>query len=288
MGPAESAEPLPRARRLPNRAMREVSRSPRRQTRRGPISHISAQCAQLTDRGCAKLSNAPSAYRHGDSNVRAVNRAGSWLLAAALLLGGAAPALAMPGDPPVVPLGPEDGATVPANPDGIQVRFACPTYRISGDGGRFTQFGDWDDYGAEFATKPDRDSTSETKTITVVAARGWMTSRRDDGAYRGSADGNALTLSVAGGGREIRRFQTHVQTLCVGPTPDQNHVISGLAPVKRAKVAPDGRFYALANVGRETIVELRGRLRGRRVTGGRVELTINGCNGSAAFSARRR
>jgi hypothetical protein len=138
------------------------------------------------------------------------------------------------------------------------------------------------------ATVGDQDSTSETKTITVVAARGWTTSRRDDGAYRGSADGNALTLSVAGGGREIRRFQTHVQTLCVGPTPDQNHFIIGLAPVKRAKVAPDGRFYALANVGRETIVELRGRPRGRRVTGGRVELTINGCNGSAAFSARRR
>ena len=33
----------------------------------------------------------------------------------------------------VVALGPDDGATVPANPNGIQVRFTCPAYRQFGD-----------------------------------------------------------------------------------------------------------------------------------------------------------
>ena len=37
----------------------------------------------------------------------------------------------MPGDPPVVPLAPADGADVPANAAGIGVGFQCPAYRIA-------------------------------------------------------------------------------------------------------------------------------------------------------------
>jgi hypothetical protein len=367
---------------------------------------------------------------------------GAGALATVALLAAATVAHALPGDPPVVTLAPQDGATVPANADGIQVRFTCPTYRQFGDGGPFSVFGGWDDYGAEFATKPDlgsdgrlletnrvalsgalpsnaggpdectatmyvakplgppgpqvtpgtyywqagrictgcasgyetsavrsftvrapvalklaaqarayggypvivaldatgipddarvavelargggwrriaeatvfqaraeavvtlprgrqrlrahalvgdQDATSQSKTITVARAGGWRTSHRDDGRYRGRADASRVELRVVRSGREVRAFQTHVQTLCVGPTVAQNHFIIGLAPVARAKVAPDGRFYALAHHGRETTVELRGRLRNGRVTGGRVELTIGGCNGSADFTARR-
>jgi hypothetical protein len=371
---------------------------------------------------------------------RAWSSAGA--LATVALLAAATVARAMPGDPPVVALAPDDGAIVPADPDGIVVRFSCPAYRQFGDGGPFSVFGGWDDYGAEFATTPDRgsdgrlletnrvalsgalqsnaggpdectatmyvakplgppgpqvtpgtyywqagrictgcdggyemsavrsftvrapialklaaqakayggypvivalnatgvpddarvalelargggwrrigdttvfraraetvvmlprgrqrlrahaivgdqDATSQSQTITVAPARGWRTSHRDDGRYRGRSDASPVALRVARGGREVRAFQTHVQTLCIGPTVAQNHFIIGLAPVARAKVAPDGRFYALAHHGRETIVELRGRLRNGRVTAGRVELTIGGCNGSADFTARR-
>lgn len=45
-----------------------------------------------------------------------------------LALGWAAPALGAPGDPPPAPLDPPAGATVQANPRGIEVRYQCPVY----------------------------------------------------------------------------------------------------------------------------------------------------------------
>jgi hypothetical protein len=86
---------------------------------------------------------------------------------------------------------------------------------------------------------------------------------------------------VTGGGRQIRDFHATVDTLRVG------RIQTGLAAVKRARIAPDGRFYAKVRHGHETTVEVRGRLEHRHATG-RVELNIAGCVGSQAFSARRR
>jgi hypothetical protein len=73
--------------------------------------------------------------------------AGAAVVAAALLLVTGAAAVALPGDPPIVPLGPADGATVAAGD--VQVRYACPVYRISDPGPGFTQYGDVSDYGVE-------------------------------------------------------------------------------------------------------------------------------------------
>jgi hypothetical protein len=71
------------------------------------------------------------------------------LLAAGLL----APAAgAMPGDPPIVLLGPPDGATVPVDPDGIPVSFTCPVYRIADPG--FPLFGGPKDYGTSMSRSP--------------------------------------------------------------------------------------------------------------------------------------
>jgi len=38
-------------------------------------------------------------------------------------------AAALPGDPPIVPVGPADGANVPAVEEGLKVTYSCPTYR---------------------------------------------------------------------------------------------------------------------------------------------------------------
>ena len=134
------------------------------------------------------------------------------------------------------------------------------------------------------ATVGTQTGTSPARTVKVARARGWSTAG-DVGHYRGKADGARLDLDVTGGGRRIRDFKTEVSMFCVGPTPDQNRILIGIAPVKRAKVAPDGRFYARSKHGRSTVIELRGRVRRGRVKG-QVRLTVGTCDGTADFSAR--
>lgn len=68
----------------------------------------------------------------------------------------AAPAVALPGDPPVAPLAPEDGQTLPVDPDGIAVRFACPPYTAAPATPPFTTpvAGLVSDYGAAMSSAP--------------------------------------------------------------------------------------------------------------------------------------
>ena len=77
------------------------------------------------------------------------------LLVVCLLLLLAAPAAALPPDPPVAPLSPADGATLPVNADGIGVSFTCPPY-TSSEG--FPPFGPIagliSDYGAGLSSVP--------------------------------------------------------------------------------------------------------------------------------------
>ena len=74
------------------------------------------------------------------------------LFAVAVLVVLAAPARAMPGDPPVVPLAPADGAVVGADPAGIGVSFQCPDYRIAVYG-NLVDRGDYSDYGVRFSDR---------------------------------------------------------------------------------------------------------------------------------------
>jgi hypothetical protein len=60
----------------------------------------------------------------------------------------------------------------------------------------------------------------------------------------------------------------------------------GKAALKRIRIAPDGSFVGAATA-RSTSIRVRGRLRGRRITGGRVELSVGSCQGSSAFTAKR-
>lgn len=117
------------------------------------------------------------------------------------------------------------------------------------------------------------------RRVKVVRAAGWTTTGRDDGRYRGKD----VKLGVAGSGRSLRRLAVTVTTFCPGP----NTFVTGTAAVRKVKVAPDGRFYATAQYGKETHVELLGRLHHRRVTGS-ARLSIGACEGADRFSARRR
>jgi hypothetical protein len=61
----------------------------------------------------------------------------------------------------------------------------------------------------------------------------------------------------------------------------------GTATIARVKIAPDGRFVAAAKPEADTAILLRGRLRHRKITGGRVKLSVGTCTGNASYQAKR-
>ena len=66
----------------------------------------------------------------------------------------APPSIAGPGDPPVTAVFPANGASVPLNPNGVEVRYTCPeAYIIAGEP-PFATYGGRDDYGVDFASAP--------------------------------------------------------------------------------------------------------------------------------------
>lgn len=72
-------------------------------------------------------------------------------LAFALLPAGA---WAAPEDPPVESVLPAEGAVLPVNADGIEVRYTCPEpYRSAGES-PFIAYGDRKDYGVDFRHPP--------------------------------------------------------------------------------------------------------------------------------------
>ena len=73
------------------------------------------------------------------------------LVLTALLLITPAPALALPGDAPLAPLEPADGATLPVDAAGVPASYQCPTYRSS-QIGDFPLFGGPGDYTVGLAT----------------------------------------------------------------------------------------------------------------------------------------
>jgi hypothetical protein len=93
----------------------------------------------------------------------------SALLAFALLPAGA---WAAPEDPPVGSVLPADGAVLPVNADGIEVRYTCPEpYRSAGES-LFITYGDRADYGVDLATRPDLGSDGRQLQSNVVALSG--------------------------------------------------------------------------------------------------------------------
>ena len=131
--------------------------------------------------------------------------------------------------------------------------------------------------------------TSPEVAVTVRRARRWSTRARDAGRYAGRKGGlRSVRLRIAARGRELRGFTAQVPMLC--PTPgmvSQFTTQIGTAKLQRVRIAPDGTFVGAATPERATAIRIRGRLHDRRITGGRAELAVGTCQGSAAFTAKR-
>lgn len=119
--------------------------------------------------------------------------------------------------------------------------------------------------------------------VRVNATRGAKVTAVRAGAWSGKG---GVGFRVAG--RTIRGFTAKVPMLC--PTPGMASPFTtqiGTASIARMRIAPDGSFLGTAtNSG--AAMRVRGRLRGSRSSGARVELSLGGCSGNAAFSAARR
>ena len=82
--------------------------------------------------------------------------------AAALLCAG--PAWALPGDPPVTPIAPADGASLPTASAGIPVSYACPLYRTSDFGDGIVRTGDESYYTVLLSRSPTLDGEGRLAT----------------------------------------------------------------------------------------------------------------------------
>ena len=128
---------------------------------------------------------------------------------------------------------------------------------------------------------------SASRRVQVRRARRWSTRKADAGPYEGRAGSRSVRLTVTDRGRTLRGFRAFVPMLCPGVSPGQFTTQIGTAIVRRARIAPDGRFVAVSTSGRDTAIKLRGRLQRRKVSGGRVQLSVGNCSGSATFRASR-
>jgi hypothetical protein len=127
----------------------------------------------------------------------------------------------------------------------------------------------------------------ETAALTVRAAKAWNTGAGSDGAFKGRAGSRSVKLKIARKGREVRDFSAFVAMTCPGVTAGQFTTQIGTASFRRVKIAPDGSFVGASSPQSGTTQRVRGKLKGRRITGGRVELSVGTCSGSSAFSASR-
>jgi hypothetical protein len=106
-------------------------------------------------------------------------------------------------------------------------------------------------------------------------------------AWRGS-DGRPVTSTVSGNGRRIRDFRANITMVCpavtaTGSIGGQVATMAGVAQFARARVAPDGRFFGVGASGAQSLL-VRGRLTGRRLTGGQAHLSVGPCTGSLTFT----
>jgi hypothetical protein len=124
---------------------------------------------------------------------------------------------------------------------------------------------------------------SATTRLKVRRARGWKTSRRQDGLWRHRG---VVQFRVSGGGRVISDGRFQLSLLC--PTPGMVNPFTTMvadAPLSRARIAPDGSF-AWAGVIKGHVTYVHGRIRGNRASG-RVRLSLRTCTGGGAWKARR-
>jgi hypothetical protein len=128
-----------------------------------------------------------------------------------------------------------------------------------------------------------QDITSATRRLRVRRSGDATPSAVRAGAWSGSS---GVAFRVAG--RTLRAFSAQIPLLC--PTPGMVSPFTtqvARAAVARIRLGPDGSFVGAA-VRSGSAVRVRGRLRGARLVGGRVEMSLGACVGSLAISARAR
>lgn len=127
---------------------------------------------------------------------------------------------------------------------------------------------------------------SPTRRLTVVRARGWTTSRRQDGAWRQTSRGT-VRFRISGGGRIIGDGLFRQSLLC--PTPGMTSPFTTLvadAVLPRTRIAPDGTF-AWAGRIKGAAIYIHGKINGERASGA-VRMSLRTCAGGSKWSARRR
>ncbi len=131
-------------------------------------------------------------------------------------------------------------------------------------------------------------TSSPPKHVNVKRARNWSTSSRANGGYKGTGAGlKSITFRIASKGRELRDLNAKVPMLCPGVQAGQFTTQIGTAIFKKVKIAPDGRFVGAGTPAKNTSIRIRGRVVGRKVQDGRVELSVGNCTGSQSFTAKR-
>lgn len=118
-----------------------------------------------------------------------------------------------------------------------------------------------------------------------------QTTRRDDGAWSGRAEGapEASRFRVVKGGREIRDLRVPVLLGCPNPGPTGLTLLlrsPGVIVIKRVLVAPDGRF-AKAQPDSKGVAEVSGRLSRGRLSEGTAALVRGECTIAGGWSGKK-
>ena len=137
-------------------------------------------------------------------------------------------------------------------------------------------------------------SYGKARTVTVRDGRTArrQTTRRDDGAWTGRAEGapEASRFRVVKGGSEIRGLKVPVLLVCPNPGPTGGTILlrsPGVIEIDRIRVAPDGRF-ARFQPDSKGGAEVSGRLVRGRLTQGAAALVRGECTIAGDWSGRKR
>jgi hypothetical protein len=194
-----------------------------------------------------------------------------WQVALALLLswtmlGGVAHA--MPGDPPIEPLTPADGAVLAPDPSGVAVTFTCPTFRFTDDGAGLALFAGREYYSLRVSSSSQLDADGRLAAAFAVdqAAASSDPARPAGECFSAFTDGSAsgahtkpgtyywqvFRICTACGGYEVgpvRSFRIAVQTTPTVALRWKPWAGYGVVADVRADGVPDG---AAITVQRQT------------------------------------
>ncbi|MBJ7472454.1 MAG: hypothetical protein JHD16_14200 [Solirubrobacteraceae bacterium] len=138
--------------------------------------------------------------------------------------------------------------------------------------------------GSEVIVSPEQ-SITVRKTSSPRA-----TTRRDDGTYADTGTGIeslALKAKVRRAGQELASVSAQVPATCPGITAGSFTTQIVAVAFPKIRVAPDGRFVAARSPDASTSFFISGRLKNRKLTEGRLTVSVGVCSASRSFTGRR-